>query len=174
MRQNSASSNHHPIRKEKGANRITSSEGWWREPVSFVHLRPVMSLHPALPRPFGVSRRFVRVRTIVNKNNVREHAQLLVLITAICANTRRTFQNRYGRGKYLFEGFLNKGTIFTSQTVLQSNITPSVHSVCTQRCSVAETRLSSGESAAGSVCANLPIPQSENVPVGIFFLQGGG
>ncbi len=42
-----------------------------------------------------------------------------------------------------------------------------------------QTRLSSGESAAGSVCVNLPIPQSENVPVGnfvgkIFFAGGGG
>ena len=49
-------------------------------------------------------------------------------------------------------------------------------SFCRHR-SQGETRLSSGESAAGSVCANLPIPQSENVPVGNFvaklFLQGG-
>ncbi len=36
-----------------------------------------------------------------------------------------------------------------------------------------QTRLSSGESAAGSVCANLPIPQSENVGK-IFYGRGGG
>ncbi len=42
-----------------------------------------------------------------------------------------------------------------------------------------KTRLSSRESAAGSVhrqdstCPNLPIPQSENVGVEIFFVGGG-